>query len=161
MIEKFDNFLPKKIFDPIQITMLGAGFPWFYTDGINHEGDNLFQFVHVFYSLPEKIISPYHEEMKSVYNALGIKNLIRAKANLNVRTDIHQNTGFHNDFDKSWNCKTAILYINTNNGWTEFENGDKVESIENRLVMFDSQVKHAGNTSTDQKIRVLINFNYE
>ena len=161
MIEKFDNFLSKEIFDPIQITMLGPGFPWFYNNGINHKDDNLFQFVHVFYSLPEKIISPYHEELRKVYDALGIKKLIRVKANLNVRTDIHHNTGFHIDFHKSWNCKTAILYINTNNGWTEFENGAKVESIENRLVMFDSQIKHSGNTSTDQKIRVLINFNYE
>ena len=51
--------------------------------------------------------------------------------------------------------------MNTNNGWTEFENGDRVDSVENRLVIFDSQMKHAGNTSTDQKIRVLINFNYD
>ena len=161
MIEKFDNFLPKKIFDPIQITMLGPGFPWFYNNGINHKDDNLFQFVHVFYSLPEKIISPYHEEMKSVYNALGIKNLIRAKANLNVRTDIHQNTGFHNDFDKSWNCKTAIFYINTNNGWTEFRKGDRVDCKENRILIFDSNLEHTAVTCTDENVRVVVNLNYE
>ncbi len=158
-----ENFLPKEIFDHIKFNMLGCAFPWYYNDAIVPEDKNLFQFVHVFYSLPEveNVISPYHKELNPVYDALGVKKLIRVKANLNVRTDTHYNTGFHIDFHESWNCKTAILYINTNNGWTEFENGDKVDSVENRLVTFDSQMKHAGNTATDQKIRVLINFNYE
>ena len=71
-------------------------------------------------------------------------------------TEITRNK-FHRDFP---NITTAVYYINTNNGWTEFENGDKVESVANRIVIFDSNTMHTGTTCTDEKVRVLINFNY-
>ena len=50
--------------------------------------------------------------------------------------------------------------MNTNNGYTEFEKGDIVESVENRMVIFDSNLKHQTVTCTDEKIRIVINFNY-
>ena len=36
----------------------------------------------------------------------------------------------------------------------------KVESKENRIVIFDSQMKHKGTNTTDKKKRVLLNINY-
>ena len=33
--------------------------------------------------------------------------------------------------------------------------------VANRAVIFDSNMVHGGHTATDQKTRVLINFNYE
>ena len=50
--------------------------------------------------------------------------------------------------------------MNTNNGYTEFENGTTVESEENRMVVFPAEMKHRGTSCTDKKIRVVINFNY-
>ena len=55
---------------------------------------------------------------------------------------------------------TAIFYVNSNNGYTEFENGAIVESEENRMVVFPAEMKHRGTSCTDKKIRVVINFNY-
>ena len=55
---------------------------------------------------------------------------------------------------------TAIYYLNTNNGFTKFENGDKVNSVANRMVIFDSNLKHTGTSCTDAHARMLINFNY-
>ena len=55
---------------------------------------------------------------------------------------------------------TAIFYINTNNGYTYFEDGQKIESIENRMVMFPSNIPHAGATCTDEDRRVVLNLNY-
>ena len=78
---------------------------------------------------------------------------------MNPNTD--KNFRYNLHIDTSNVCKTAIFYINTNDGWTEFENGDKVESVENRIVIFDSQTKHTGTTCTNAKVRVLINLNYE
>ena len=43
---------------------------------------------------------------------------------------------------------------------TIFEKGQEIESRENRLILFDGRLKHAGTTSTDSKRRILINFNY-
>ena len=66
----------------------------------------------------------------------------------------------HVDFD-NFLGKTAIFYVNSNNGYTVFENGLKVDSQENRLVVFNSDLLHAGTTCTDQKIRCVINFNFD
>ena len=53
-----------------------------------------------------------------------------------------------------------IANINTNNGYTEFENGEKVKSVANRLVMFPSNFEHRGVTQTDEQTRIMINFNF-
>ena len=66
--------------------------------------------------------------------------------------------GLH--IDQSVDCTTAIYYINSNDGFTEFENGDTIESVENRLVTFPSRLHHTGTTCTNQKRRVVLNLNY-
>ena len=40
------------------------------------------------------------------------------------------------------------------------EDGTKVESIANRMVTFPSNMKHKGTSCTDERTRVVINFNY-
>ena len=50
--------------------------------------------------------------------------------------------------------------MNTNNGYTEFEDGTKVESVENRIVYFDGSIPHNSSTCTDQKVRAVISINY-
>ena len=65
----------------------------------------------------------------------------------------------HTDTDLK-SHKTSVFYLNTNNGGTIFQNGKKVISKANRLVEFDSHQSHAGVDCTDQKVRVVINFNY-
>jgi len=55
---------------------------------------------------------------------------------------------------------TSIFYVNTNNGCTVFEDGTEVKSVGNRLVTFPGNTLHTGRNCTDEKCRVLINFNY-
>ena len=86
--------------------------------------------------------------------------------NLNTRTFFHRKTGFHNDQrhpreGHPLHQKTAVFYINTNNGWTYIKNGGKVKSVANRIVIFDSNLEHTGVTCTDEKRRVIVNFNYD
>ena len=50
--------------------------------------------------------------------------------------------------------------MNTNNGYTTFKDGTKVDSVANRMIIFDSELDHTGTTCTDQKSRVIINFNF-
>ena len=54
----------------------------------------------------------------------------------------------------------SIFYINTNNGYTKFEDGTIVKSFANRLLTFPSNLKHCGTSCTDERTRVVINFNY-
>ena len=59
---------------------------------------------------------------------------------------------------KQWT--TSIFYVNTNDGYTLFEDGTKVESVANRMLSFPANMRHTGTTCTDQQIRIVINFNY-
>ena len=50
--------------------------------------------------------------------------------------------------------------MNTNNGYTIFEDGTKVESVANRLLTFHGNTKHAASSCSDQHRRVVLNINY-
>ena len=56
--------------------------------------------------------------------------------------------------------KGAILYLNTNDGFTRLQDGTKVESIENRLLVFDASKMHNSTTTTSFEGRYNINVNY-
>jgi len=155
-----DNFLNPVNYGIIKDTMLYAEFPWYYNNGIvdktteNTKYD--FQFTHRFYE--DTVISNYYNMLLPLLNDLDYKALIRVKANLTTITPDHYCTGMHTD--QTFQCKTALYYVNTNNGWTEFENGDKIESVANRLVIFDTLTNHTGYTCTDESVRCVININY-
>ena len=90
---------------------------------------------------------------------LGMANvLIRAKSNLYGRTQelIHHD----NHIDMNFEHRGGILYINSNNGFTVLEDGTEIESISNRLLLFDPSKPHHSTSCTDVKRRVNINFNY-
>ena len=162
-----DNFLPSYEFSIIQKVLLeDPAFPWYYTDCINRVGDGYFQFVHSFYEINsyyEKIVSPdnYGKMFSGVERLLDYPKWRRIKGNVNPKTFFKRFTGWHSDFPTLPSAKTAILYVNTNNGGTRFKKGGMVKCVENRLVIFDSLIPHAGITCTDQKRKVVVNFNYE
>ena len=164
-MEIIDNFLEQKDFDELQTIIMGSEFNWVYRTTIDYENDvDKYQFIHGFY---EKCfpISPVIEILNPIINTIDVYALLRIKANLLTRTpDIIKNQ-FHTDTGgmseeklKQWT--TSIFYVNTNNGYTEFEDGTKIDSVANRLVTFSTNLKHRGTTCTDQKKRVVINFNY-
>ena len=111
-----------------------------------------------FYSAHDQSKSYFYPLLDACQEKLGVKKIIRIKANLNTRTVFHRKTGWHIDFP---NITTSVYYINTNNGWTDIKGYGRVKSVANRMVIFDSNLLHCGNTCTDEKIRVMVNFNYE
>ena len=54
----------------------------------------------------------------------------------------------------------AFIVYSTNDGYTKFIDGEVVQTIANRLVIFDGHTKHCGTTHTNAKFRTVINFNY-
>ena len=106
------------------------------------------------------------EYIQPLLNKLGAKKIERIKVNMTLPTKKHVHHGFHVDFaddwmgNNPWPCKTAIFYVNDNNGYTEFETGEKVESKSNRVVIFDNGIQHAGVTTTDTINRIVVNVNY-
>lgn len=158
--EIIDNFLPEDIFRSIQSMFFRIDFPWFFCDVLYkmefscEELDN-YQFSHTFYN-KNRLVSEWNIE--PIIEYLKVNAIVRVKANLNPRTPKIIKHGFHTD--NELNCKTAIYYVNTNNGFTEFEDGTMVESVENRVVVFNSNLLHTGTTCTDQKRRIVVNLNY-
>ena len=64
------------------------------------------------------------------------------------------------DDDRKNGMTTSILYMNTNNGGTKFEDGTFVNSVSNRMVTFDCSIKHAPVSCTDVDRRIVVNINY-
>tara|TARA_Y100000996_G_C22362753_1_gene577600 strand:+ start:127 stop:615 length:489 start_codon:yes stop_codon:yes gene_type:complete len=159
-IQVKDNYLDKDSFKTIKETISSDMFPWFYNDKkVYHTGkDSLFdyQFTHLFYQ-DFKINSQHFEILNPLLFQMNVKALVRVKANLNPISDRLIEYDKHED--QEFKCKGAIYYINSNNGYTMFDN-EKVESKENRIVFFDTDTKHFGTNSTNCKNRMVINFNY-
>ena len=111
-------------------------------------------------------LDPDTEYIQPLLKKLGAKEVKRIKVNMTLPTEKHINHGFHVDFADDWEgnnpdpCKTAIFYVNSNNGYTEFEDGSIVHSVPNRVCIFDNGLRHAGVTTTNTINRIVININY-
>ena len=163
MIDIVDNWLPEEVFYKLFSTMKSPEFPWFLGKVVGYQGDDEvkgnMQFFHEFYR---------HHQMKNQLMMPVLYHLqpcatIRIKANLSLATDRIEVGGMHIDVEDGLDreyLKTSILYMNTNNGYTTFEDGTKVESVQNRFVTFPNSMRHAGTTCTDSPFRMVVNFNY-
>ena len=158
-----DNFLPKDQFNKIKTVMESDNFPWYWNDYSTYVVSDVSQFVHGFLS-KGKIHSGFFKLFteSDLFTKLNTNQLIRCKSNLNYPTKTNIIGAYHTDFCKE-ECKdvtTSILYINSNNGGTCFEDGTKVDSVSNRVVTFDCSIIHAPVSCTDKSRRIVVNFNY-
>ena len=160
--EIIDNFLPSSQFEKIQSYMIGDGnFPWFYNNGIVDEDDGLSQLIHLFYH-PKGTISRCYSLILPILTKLRVSDIYKIKANLIPRTAFRRKTRYHIDGDGLWKGKkTAILYLNTTNGYTSCKGYRNVKTVANRMVIFPNEMEHRAVTCTNKKVRSVINFNYE
>lgn len=160
-----DNVLNEKDFNTIQEIIFDAHFPWYFNGGVVYDNEselNNYQFTHCFYKqfCPH---SEYYELLFPIIKFIDPISILRIKANLLTKSENIIEHGFHTDIPylkENQKSTTAIFYVNTNNGYTKFEDGTKIKSVANRLISFDSRLLHTGSTCTDEKRRVVINFNY-
>lgn len=150
-----DDFLSEDEYHNLCSFIQDSRFPWTYGKTISES--KFCQLTHCFYQFD--VPTQFFDNVEFFREKLGMASLVRIKANLNPVTETLQihDDAWHNDFD---NMTTAIYYLNTNNGFTKFENGDRVDSVANRIVIFNSNLKHTGTSCTDAYARVLLNINY-
>lgn len=162
-----DNFLPQDKFDILKNIITNSEFPWYFNTNIADpdKEDTPGFFTHMIYNdyTPRSLI--FDSIFCPILNMMNIAALFKIRMNLNFRLPIPYVSIFHIDILNATeflatHSTTSILYINTNNGYTELETGEKIESIENRLVSFPLSTKHRVITQTDEQTRILINFNY-
>ena len=160
MIKSIKNFLDKENFLIVKSIFEHPSFPWYYNDHKVVHGDGEFQFTHTFIE-DHKVVSNCFDGLYPLINRLQPKSIRRIKVNLTFKETKIKTTPFHTDFSKKiTGMKTAIYYLNTNNGHTIFKNKKKEKSIENKLVIFPSDLEHAGTTHTDVTKRMVLNINY-
>lgn len=162
----FDNFLEKKDFEFVHNHMMGFKFPWHmgtvYTTkrdiALCDELYNL-QFCNWIYK-DNSEFGPEYEIIRPIINdpRLKISSLVRVKANCTTRTEKIIEHAWHKD--GYFRCNAAIFYVNSNDGYTKFKDGTKVESVANRLITFNTQDTHTGTTCTNERVRCVLNFNY-
>ena len=119
------------------------------------------QLCHDFFS--EMYRSPHIEVLFPIIGRIKPMAIWRIKANLQLHGGEAYKSNWHYDFTGDGypveNMETAIYYVNSNNGYTEFTDC-KVDSVANRMVFFPSNTKHRGVNASNVKARYVINFNY-
>ena len=169
-IQVIDNFLNEENFEGLK-RIFNPGIPWTFSnilDDVNLICDQKYnyQYVHGVY-IKQEPVSRYFNNVIPFLTKLDARALVRCKVNSICREEEIVVHGFHTDMQYPEEhstglngMKTAILYLNTNNGFTCFENGTKVESIANRCVIFPAHFKHSGTTCTDVHRRLALNLVY-
>ena len=164
--EVIDNFLDEEYFDSL-VTIFtdkdktgNETMPWFFNSSIaarNVIEDKLFYMSHLFYdgNVPQ---SSLYDKLVPLLQKLEARCLIRIKANLYPNSEILHEHPMHTDYPYSHSA--AILSLNTCDGYTKLEDGTKIDSVANRILLFDASNEHCSTTTTNVPVRFNININY-
>ena len=164
--EVIDDFLDEEYFDSLVTLFTGKdeegifNMPWYFQSCISKKNvveDKLFYMTHMFYenNMPK---SNFYDKLIPLLEKLGVECLLRIKANLFPNTEILHEHPMHVDYD--FFTSGAVLSLNTCDGYTKLEDGTKVDSVANRVLLFDASKKHCSTTTTNVSARINININY-
>ncbi len=153
MYKIFDNFLSEEECLKIKNSILNSEFSWNLTPNVSNIQENLkitssYDVTHLFDS---------YEIFDVLLKKLSPSKVIRIKANLYPSTEKLESHNKQLDYD--YENIGAIYYLNTNNGLTILEDNVEVESVRNRLLLFDGSKLHCSTTCSDDKCRVNVNMN--
>jgi len=172
--EVIDNFLDEEYFKTLEVIFTdaegeGSRLPWFFVKDIVYHKENenwksgeeddkvFFMFNMVYYE--NCIISNVYKTLIPLINKLNANLcLLRIKSNLYPNTHKLHEHQFHTDFD--FPHSGAILSLNTCDGYTKLKDGTKIDSVANRILLFDSSEEHCSTSTTNVPARFNININY-
>tara|TARA_A100000164_G_C21608161_1_gene630790 strand:- start:173 stop:661 length:489 start_codon:yes stop_codon:yes gene_type:complete len=161
-MQVIDNFLDEGYFNVLyKLINCPYRFTWLFQKNVGViSGDTSIDHYYFVHSLFRNydIESPFYNEFKQFFDLLNISFLNRARCLLYVNQGKQIIHDRHIDYEEP--CNTALLYMNTNDGFTEFETGERVDSVKNRLLVFDGSILHSSSTPTNTKERMLISVTY-
>ena len=158
-----EDFLQEEYYDHLNEIITSTQFPWMFQKRVANIGEdpeedlNHYYFVHSLF-FQNKVESPLYDDFLYLFQSLNVQFLHRAR----VLMFVNQGEQYIHDrhVDHTTNCKTALIYMNTNDGFTDFETGERVESVKNRLLLFDGSIPHSSSTPTNTKERLLLSVTY-
>lgn len=160
--EVIDNFLNRDDFEMVKSSIDHTGFPWFYENEIskpNLKSTNFkFYLTHTCY-IDSKPNSKLWDEIGQLFfDKLKMKSILRMKVNFYPNQGTFEEHDPHIDYP--YHHKGAIFSLNTCNGYTKLYDGTKIDSVENRMLLFNSSLEHSSTNTTNAVRRLNINFNY-
>lgn len=167
MFQVINNFLNNYEFHSIKKIVTNDNFPWYLSkeDDVNFSHDLVYKskdrLKTSFWITP--ILSPLLRELKKKEIEINLSD-IKAKLILSWRTnEIIENEPKTNvtQIDLNDTSQTVILYLNTNNGYTQIVGSNKIESVENRVLIFPTNTSHFEATNTDSDYRMLLKLVYK
>ena len=163
MYTVIDNYLSKNYFNKIKKDFLDKETAWYFRDKATPKTKSKKgYFTHCLFN-KDKVRSPYIDNLKVFFEKLKVKTLIQVRANLVLSTQKPEDTGWHTDYEKHLNYKTAIFFLINSNSKTLIKIKKKVikiKSKENRIVIFDNEHEHKLLTHTKPLRRIILNINY-
>tara|TARA_R100000808_G_C2078851_1_gene103470 strand:- start:191 stop:679 length:489 start_codon:yes stop_codon:yes gene_type:complete len=152
-----ENFIEDlDLFRALRETVLKL--PFFYMHSIGSPQDTEdFCFMHRLYENNQQHSTSVNATLMPLLGRLTFNYLLRAKINFYTKKSKFIKTAFHVDSEEPH--QVALYSLNTNNGYTLFEDGTKISSVENQIIMFDGALKHCSASPTDTNIRINININ--
>jgi len=154
-----ENFLDQKTFNTIKKEM--ELMPWYYSSYTAGTSDiSNFFFFHLLYSNGKVQSDQYfHSLLLPILGKIGFKYLHRAKLNLYTKQEKQIKTQYHQD--ETVPHTVYLFSLNTNNGYTEFKNGEKIKSKENTMAIFSGDLEHRSVNQSDEDTRINLNINFK
>ena len=160
--EVIDNFLNRDEFEMVKSSIEHVDFPWYYTNQIvekNIKSQNYkFYLAHICYVDSKPTSKLWYDVGQLFFNKLKMKSIIRMKVNFFPNQGLFEQHDYHTD--TTYKHKGALFSLNTCNGYTILNDGTKIDSIENRMLLFNPSLKHGSTNTTNASRRLNINFNY-
>ena len=149
------NFLKYYTFTELKNIVTDKNFRWYFrqSKGEPEQYNNLLYYDHEF---SEDVTPKLKRILATICTQLGAIAVLRIKINATPKNAPQQD--WHTDWQITTQSKTFVLYLNDNDGYTEFKD-TKVESKANTAIIFDTDLEHRGVPSTDTR-RLVLNINY-
>ena len=151
-----DNFLDEKNFNKIKDVIFSTNFPWFYNKSVNTSDNKHSYFTHLIY-FEDSVKSQHYVDLLPLLEKIKIDTLLRVKINCYPRSTTIEEHAPHIDYN--YNHKGVLFSLNTCDGYTGINN-KKINSTENRALLFDPSVSHFSTNCTNAGARINININY-
>lgn len=173
-IRVVDNWLTTSDFLVIKDLFHSTDTSWFRVPGIADNSATMdflnpldnYMFAHLIYDDMVPLSDAFQRVKHIVEPALrkecghDFRNIVRIKCNLYPRTAEVQTHPWHTDSNNIDNLRGCLLSLNTCDGYTGFEDGSEVDSVENRAIFFDSTERHHSTSCSNASFRLNMNINY-
>ena len=155
-IQIHKNYLKYYTFTELKNIITDKNFRWYFrqSKGEPEQYNNLLYYDHEF---SEDVTPKLKRILSSICIQLNAIAVLRININSTPRNAPEQTR--HTDWVLSTPSKTCVLYLNDNDGYTEFKD-EKVESVANTVVIFDTDIEHRGVPPTNVDRRLVLNINY-